>query len=167
MRWASIPASLRVSVLLCAVAFLSLATAAEPVHVSGNNRQLVAGASAFVSNGIASQLPPQDRIVASDNHRSSPRLVEKLASTTFSVSNIETASLNVRAVAHVGMSILLDLASSNSVVGFLLGNDSTSTFAKSDFTDVDDNGNAASGRRHITGMSVALVIVMLFFAVWM
>ncbi|KAK7427538.1 hypothetical protein QQZ08_005981 [Neonectria magnoliae] len=166
MRSASIPASLRVSVLLCVVAFLSLATAAEPVHFSGN-RQLVAGASAFVSNGIASQLPPQDRIVASDNHRSSPRLVEKMASTTFSVSNIETASLNVRAVAHVGMSILLDLASSNSVVGFLLGNGSTSTFAKSDFTDVDENGNAASGRRHITGMSVALVIVMLFFAVWM
>lgn len=117
--------------------------------------------------GIASQLPPQDRLVASDDHDSSPRLIEKLSSTTFSVSSVEAASLNVRAVAYVGISILFDLASSNSVVGFLIGNDSTSTFAKSDFTDVDDNGNAASGRRHITGMSVALVIVMLFFAVWM
>ncbi|KPM40367.1 hypothetical protein AK830_g6194 [Neonectria ditissima] len=165
MRSASIPAALRVSVLLCVVAFLSLAAAAEPVRVSGN-RQLMADASAFAPNGIASQLPPQDRLVASDKHDSSPRLVEKLASTSFSVSNVEAASLNMRAVAHVGISILLDLASSNSVVGFLIGNDSASASAKSDFTD-DDNGNAASGRRHITGMSVALVIVMLFFAVWM
>lgn len=53
MRSASIPAAL----LLCIVAFLSLATAAEPVRVSGN-RQLFADASAFVSNGTSTLSHP-------------------------------------------------------------------------------------------------------------
>lgn len=93
--------------------------------------------------------------------------MEKLSPSTFSVSPIEAASFNVKAVAHVGINILLDLASSNSLVGYLIGNETT-TFPKSDSTDdVVKDGSAASGRRQITGMSVALVIVMIFFAVWM
>ncbi|KAH6999808.1 hypothetical protein EDB80DRAFT_123743 [Ilyonectria destructans] len=166
MRPASTSA-LRFGALLCILASVALALAPNPVHVSGN-RALVADASAFVSNGIASQLPPQDRrLVTSDDRDSAPRLVEKLSPSTFSVSPIEAASFNVKAVAHVGINILLDLASSNSLVGYLIGNETT-TFPKSDSTDdVVKDGSAASGRRQITGMSVALVIVMIFFAVWM
>ncbi|KAF7541343.1 hypothetical protein G7Z17_g11990 [Cylindrodendrum hubeiense] len=166
MRPASTSA-FRLGVLLCALASVSLALAPNPVHASGN-RALIADASPFVSNGIASQLPPQERRRITSDERGSPRLVEKLSTRTFSVSPIEAASFNVKAVAHVGINLLLDLASSNSVVGYLIGNETTTKFARSDSTDaIVDDGSAASGRRQITGMSVALVIVMIFFAVWM
>lgn len=119
--------------------------------------------------GIASQLPLRNhRRITSEESDSSPRLVQKLSAVTFAVSPIEAASANVKAVAHVGINLILDLASSHGVVGYLIGNETTTLFAKSDsVADVVNDGSAMSGRRQITGMSVALVIVMIFFSVWM
>ncbi|KAH7153223.1 hypothetical protein EDB81DRAFT_450376 [Dactylonectria macrodidyma] len=166
MRPSSISA-LRIAASFCALASLATAFAPNPVHVS-DNRALIVDASPIVSNGIASQLPPQDRRRITSDESDSPRLVQKLSSVTFAVSPIEAASINVKAVAHVGINLLLNLASSNGVVGYLIGNETTTLFAKSDSVpDGVIDGSAMSGRRQITGMSVALVIVMIFFAVWM
>lgn len=80
------------------------------------------------------------------------------------VSLVETASVNVKAFAHGGMSFLFGLASSSNDVLDYINNGTTSVFSRSV---ASEEGSAASGRKHVAYTSIALVLVMLFFAVWM
>jgi hypothetical protein len=79
------------------------------------------------------------------------------------VSIVETASINVKALANGGMSFLFGLASSsNDVLDYI--NNGTTVISRSI---TGEEGSAASGRKHVAYTSIALVLVMLFFAVWM
>ncbi|KAH6885887.1 hypothetical protein B0T10DRAFT_462134 [Thelonectria olida] len=176
--------SLSFGALLCVFALLIGAVSAVDrgpiVHRSGNhnNRLIRADASPMqvVSNGIASQLPPQEHIVVPSDDASSatPRLVQKLPSSDF---DDVVGSFNVKAVAHVGIAFFLDLAApTNTLVSYLVGNDTVNLFAKTvparnddddDDAFFDDGSGAASPRRKIALMSIALAMVMIFFTVWM
>ncbi|SPJ89633.1 uncharacterized protein FTOL_12994 [Fusarium torulosum] len=144
--------------------FMSLAFAAQ-VHISGNR----APTSQFtahvltISPGVASQLPSRDRaIIAQDRARQVA--LSQMLETGVKVSIVETASVNVKAFAQGGMSFLFGLASSSNDVLDYINNGTTSVFSRSV---TSEKGSAASGRKHVAYTSIALVLVMLFFAVWM
>ncbi|KAF4465069.1 hypothetical protein FALBO_8086 [Fusarium albosuccineum] len=138
--------------LLCAL--FSIAFAVDTVHLSG--------ASQLATHGVASQIPTQNRLIRAEERTRQAALTQKLGSSAFKASIVEAASVNAKAVAH-SIGLLLDLASSNDVLDFI-GNGTTSVFSRSE---PNQEGNAASGRKHVAYTSIALVLVMLFFAVWM
>ncbi|KAM5342968.1 hypothetical protein ACJ41O_013934 [Fusarium nematophilum] len=137
--------------LLCAL--ISLTLAANSVHLSQP-----------ASNGVASQLPPQDRLIRAEECARQAALTQRLGSGALKASIVEAASVNVKAFAHGGMSLLLDLASSSNDVLDFIGNGTTAVFSKSE---PSEEGSGASGRKHVAYTSIALVLVMLFFTVWM
>ncbi|KAH7257571.1 hypothetical protein BKA59DRAFT_451607 [Fusarium tricinctum] len=138
--------------------FMSWAFAAQ-VHISGNR----APTSQFTAHGVASQLPSRDRaIIAQDRARQVA--LSQMLETGPKVSIVETASVNVKAFAQGGMSFLFGLASSSNDVLDYINNGTTSVFSRSV---TSEKGSAASGRKHVAYTSIALVLVMLFFAVWM
>ncbi|RGP68002.1 hypothetical protein FLONG3_8337 [Fusarium longipes] len=144
--------------LLCA--FMSLAVAAE-VHMSGNR----APTSKFATHGVASQLPCRDKAIHNqDRVRARQAALSQMLDHSAKVSLVETASVNVKAFAHGGMSFLFGLASSSNEVFDYINNGTTSVFSRSV---TGEEGSAASGRKRVTYTSIALVLVMLFFAVWM
>ncbi|KAL4727396.1 hypothetical protein ACLX1H_006308 [Fusarium chlamydosporum] len=144
--------------LLCT--FMSLAIAAE-VHMSGNR----APTSQFATHGVASQLPCRDQaILTQDRVRARQAALSQMLGHSAKVSLVETASVNVKAFAHGGMSFLFGLASSSNDVLDYINNGTTSVFSRSVSS---EEGSAASGRKHVAYTSIALVLVMLFFAVWM
>lgn len=79
------------------------------------------------------------------------------------MSLVQVASVNVKALAHGGISYLFDLASSNDGVGDV-GNGTAIVFPK---PELSQNNQGFSGRKHVAYTSIALVLVMLFFTVWM
>ncbi|KAG8675585.1 hypothetical protein FPOAC2_01649 [Fusarium poae] len=143
--------------LLCA--FMSLAIAAE-VHMSGNR----APTSQFATHGVASQLPCRDQAIhTQDRVRARQAALSQMLGHSAKASIVETASVNVKAFANGGMSFLFGLASSsNDVLDYI--NNGTTVFSRSV---TGEEGSAASGRKHVAYTSIALVLVMLFFAVWM
>jgi hypothetical protein len=144
-------------ILLCA--FMSLTVAAE-VHMSGNR----APTSQFATHGVASQLPCRDQAIhTQDRVRARQAALSQMLGHSAKVSIVETASINVKALANGGMSFLFGLASSsNDVLDYI--NNGTTVISRSI---TGEEGSAASGRKHVAYTSIALVLVMLFFAVWM
>lgn len=163
---------------------------ASPMQVISDGKETTTNipwqAPKLIPIGIASHLPPHDISVVNTPSTTTPRLVQKLALDDTSSSSL--GAFNVKAVAYVGISFFLDLAApTNSLVNFLVGNDTANLFAKTapagndavdykQLADVevvvfddecDGAAGAASPRRKIAGMSVALVLVMIFFTVWM
>jgi hypothetical protein len=115
--------------------------------------------------GVASQLPCRDQaIYVQDRVRSRQAALSQMLGHGAKVSLVETASVNVKAFAHGGMSFLFGLASSSNDVLDYINNGTTSVFSRSV---ASEEGSAASGRKHVAYTSIALVLVMLFFAVWM
>lgn len=115
--------------------------------------------------GVASQLPCRDQaIYVQDRVRSRQAALSQMLGHSAKVSLVETASVNVKAFAHGGMSFLFGLASSSNDVLDYINNGTTSVFSRSV---ASEEGSAASGRKHVAYTSIALVLVMLFFAVWM
>ncbi|KAF5019034.1 hypothetical protein F66182_8969 [Fusarium sp. NRRL 66182] len=147
-----------ISLLIFLCVFVALAFAAD-VHLSDNR----APTSQFATHGVASQLPSRDRVVHTQDHTRQAALSQILG-TGAKVSIVKTASVNVKAFAHGGMSFLFGLASSSNDVLDYINNGTTSVFARSE---PSEEGSAASGRKHVAYTSIALVLVMLFFAVWM
>ncbi|KAJ4320054.1 hypothetical protein N0V84_006039 [Fusarium piperis] len=137
-------------------ALVSITLAAESVHLSGTSQ--------LATRGVASQLPPHDRLVHARDRARQVALTQKLGPGAFKVSILEAASVNVKSFAHGGMSLLLDLASSSNDVLDFIGNGTNAVFSRSE---PSEEGNAASGRKRVAYTSIALVLVMLFFAVWM
>ncbi|KAI8683711.1 hypothetical protein NCS57_00035900 [Fusarium keratoplasticum] len=144
------------SLLVLLWALVSIALAADSVHLSGTSQ--------LATHGVASQLPPHERLVHAQDRSRQVALTQKLAPGAFKASILEAASVNVKSFAHGGMSLLLDLASSSNDVLDFIGNNTNSVFSRSE---PSEEGNAASGRKHVAYTSIALVLVMLFFAVWM
>ncbi|RSL77853.1 hypothetical protein CEP51_008704 [Fusarium floridanum] len=140
------------SLLVLLWTLVSIALAAESVHISGTSQ--------LATHGVASQLPP---VHAQDRSRQ-VALTQKLGPGALKASILEAASINVKSFAHGGMSLLLDLASSSNDVLDFIGNGTNAVFSRSE---PSEEGNAASGRKHVAYTSIALVLVMLFFAVWM
>ncbi|KAF5596275.1 hypothetical protein FPANT_4363 [Fusarium pseudoanthophilum] len=147
-----------ISLLILLCAFMALACAAE-VHIS-NNR---APTSQFATHGVTSQLPNRDRDIHPQDRARQIALSQMIGSSA-KVSIVETASLNVKAFAHGGMSFLFGLASSSNDVLDYINNGTNSVFSRSV---TSEEGSGASGRKHVAYTSIALVLVMLFFAVWM
>ncbi|KAM0430483.1 hypothetical protein ACHAPT_005830 [Fusarium lateritium] len=146
------------SLLLLLCAMVSIALAADSVHLSGTSQ--------FATHGVASQLPPNERLVRAQDRARQVALTQKLGPGAFKASILEAASVNVKSFAHGGMSLLLDLASSSNDVLDFIGNGTNAVFS-SRSEPSSEEGNAASGRKHVAYTSIALVLVMLFFAVWM
>ncbi|KAF4994892.1 hypothetical protein FGRMN_5489 [Fusarium graminum] len=145
-----------ISLLMCL--FMSLALAAG-VHLSDNR----APTSQFAAHGVASQLPCRDQAIHAQD-RARQIALSQMLETGVKVSIVEAASVNVKAFAHGGMSFLFGLASSSNDVLDYINNGTTSVFSRSIS---NEEGSAASGRKHVAYTSIALVSVMLFFAVWM
>ncbi|KAI5458014.1 hypothetical protein BGZ63DRAFT_427308 [Mariannaea sp. PMI_226] len=144
-------------------AFTLLIAIAAAFDSGPRNRPINANASPLVSNGIASQVP-QDRLASSHIRHHTlapPRRVRKPSS-----SSIDAAAgpHNVKAVTHVGINFLTDLISPSNLIGSLISNSTIKLFTPED---VISDGGAASPRRKIVGMSIALTLVMVFFIVWM
>ncbi|PTD13083.1 hypothetical protein HYE67_009446 [Fusarium culmorum] len=160
---------MRSSLLFLLCAFMSLAIAAE-VHMSGNR----APTSQFATHegsfkylqlqGVASQLPCRDQAIhTQDRVRVRQAALLQMHGHSAKASIVQTASVNVKAFANGGMSFLFGLASSsNDVLDYI--NNGTTVFSRSV---TGEKGSAASGRKHVAYTSIALVLVMLFFAVWM
>ncbi|EYB27234.1 hypothetical protein FG05_01455 [Fusarium graminearum] len=142
--------------LLCA--FMSLAIAAE-VHMSERPFKY------SQLQGVASQLPCRDQAIhTQDRVRVRQAALSQIHGHSAKASIVQTASVNVKAFANGGMSFLFGLASSSNDVLDYINNGTTSVFSRSV---TGEKGSAASGRKHVAYTSIALVLVMLFFAVWM
>ncbi|EEU44181.1 uncharacterized protein NECHADRAFT_30058 [Fusarium vanettenii 77-13-4] len=158
------------SLLVLLWTMVSIALAADSVHLSGTSQLATHGRvtprklTAPSLLGVASQLPPHERLVHAQDRSRQAALTQKLGPGAFKVSILKAASVNVKSFAHGGMSLLLDLASSSNDVLDFIGNNTNSVFSRSE---PSEEGNAASGRKHVAYTSIALVLVMLFFAVWM
>ncbi|KAH7250476.1 hypothetical protein MRS44_000375 [Fusarium solani] len=165
------------SLLVMLWVLVSIALTADSVHLSGTSQLATHGTSLCASPrhrafpqanspllGVASQLPPHERLVHAQDRSRQVALTQKLGPGAFKASILEAASVNVKSFAHGGMSLLLDLASSSNDVLDFIGNNTNSVFSRSE---PSEEGNAASGRKHVAYTSIALVLVMLFFAVWM
>ncbi|KAF4979412.1 hypothetical protein FZEAL_4389 [Fusarium zealandicum] len=149
-----------ISLLILLCALLSMAYAADSVHLTGNR----AGVSQAATRGMATEVNLHRRLIRAEERARQAALTQKLDSGALKVSFAQVASVNVKAFAQGGMTLLLDLASSSNDVLDYIGNGTNAVFSRSEPSEED---NAASGRRRVAYTSVALVLVMLFFAVWM
>ncbi|KAJ4261491.1 hypothetical protein NW762_006916 [Fusarium torreyae] len=149
-----------ISLLILLCALISVSFAVDVVRLSDNR----APTSQFATHGVASQLPCRDRAIQAQERARQAAMSQMLGTNTLKVSIVEAASVNVKAFAHGGISFLFGLASSSNDVFDYINNGTTSVFSRSEPTEA---GSAASGRKHVAYTSIALVLVMLFFAVWM